>query len=102
MIRKTREGWNCRFLKTPRTEGGDEVPAVWTQGSRQVGLSGAPKPGIYSIPRFGKIFPATFPEFSWRTPEQTPGNSRSLLEFSAMNVLSSYESSFQNAENNKK
>ena len=38
-FRKTREGWNCRFQKTPRTEGGDEVPGVWTQGSRQVGLS---------------------------------------------------------------
>ena len=27
------------ILKTPRTEGGDEVPGVWTQGSRQVGFS---------------------------------------------------------------
>ena len=42
-LRKTREGWNCRFLKTSRTEGGDEVRAVWTQGSRQVGLSRCPK-----------------------------------------------------------
>ena len=42
-LRKTREGWNCRFQKTPRTEGGDKVPAVWTQGSRQVCLSRCPK-----------------------------------------------------------
>ena len=33
------KGWNCRFQKSPRTEGGDKVPAVWTQGSRQVCLS---------------------------------------------------------------
>ena len=42
-VRKTREGWNCRFQKTPRTEGGDKVPAVWTQGFRQVCLSRCPK-----------------------------------------------------------
>ena len=42
-FRKTREGWNCRFQKTPRTEGGDKVPAVWAQGSRQVCLSRCPK-----------------------------------------------------------
>ena len=43
LVRKTREGWNCRFQKTPRTEGGDNVPAVRTQGSRQVCLSRCPK-----------------------------------------------------------
>ena len=46
-LRTTREGWNCRFQKAPRTEGGDKVPdkvpAVWTQGSRQVCLSRRPK-----------------------------------------------------------
>ena len=42
-FRKTREGWNCRFQNSPRTEGGDKVPAVWTQGSRQVCLSRCPK-----------------------------------------------------------
>ena len=42
-VRETREGWNCRFQKTPRTEGGDKVPAVWTQGFRQVCLSRCPK-----------------------------------------------------------
>ena len=31
------------IFKTSRTEGGDEVRAVWTQGSRQVGLSRCPK-----------------------------------------------------------
>ena len=42
-LRKTREGWNRRFQKTPRTEGGDKVPAASTQGSRQVCLSRCPK-----------------------------------------------------------
>ena len=60
-FRKTREGWNCRFQKTPRTEGGDKVPAVSTQGSRQVCLSRARNPRICSISRFGKNFPAIFP-----------------------------------------
>ena len=31
------------ILKISRTEGGDEVRAVWTQGSLQVGLSPCPK-----------------------------------------------------------
>ena len=43
-VRKTREGWNCRFQKTPRTEGGDKVQAVSSRGSRQVCLSRCPKP----------------------------------------------------------
>ena len=34
-FRKTREGWNCRFQKTPRTEGGDKVQAVSTQSIRK-------------------------------------------------------------------
>ena len=42
-LRKTREGWNCRFQKTPSTEGADKVPGVSTQGSRQVCLSRCPK-----------------------------------------------------------
>ena len=36
LLRKTREGWNCRFQKTPRTEGWDKVQAVSTQGSRHL------------------------------------------------------------------
>ena len=42
-FRNLREGWNCRFQKTPRTEGGDKVPAVWNQVSRQICLSQCPK-----------------------------------------------------------
>ena len=84
-FRKTREGWNCRFQKTPRPEGGDKVPAVSTQGSRQVCLPGARNPRICSILRFGIFFPAIFPGFSRsfpREPRTDPGNSDSLLEFS--------------------
>ena len=74
-FRKTREGWNCRFQKTPRTEGGEKVPAVWTQGSWQVCLSRVPEiPRICSISRFGKKKnPAIFPGLSRSFPrEQTP------------------------------
>ena len=42
-LRKTREGWNCRFRKTPRRQGWEKVAAVWTQGSRQVCFSRRPK-----------------------------------------------------------
>ena len=41
--RETREGWNCRFQKTSRLEGGNKVWAVSTQGSRKVCLSRCPK-----------------------------------------------------------
>ena len=50
-VRKTREGWNCRFQKTPCTEGVDKVQAVSTQGSQQICLSLVPR--IRSILRFG-------------------------------------------------
>ena len=74
-VRKTRAGWNCRSEKTPRREGGDKVQAVSTQGSRQVAFPSAWNPRICSISRFRKTFfsnfPATFPEFSSGTPEQT-------------------------------
>ena len=80
-VRKTREGWNCEFQKTPHTEGGDKVPAVWTEGSRRVAFPGARNPRICSISRFGKIFPAIFPGFSSRTPEQTPETATAFSSF---------------------
>ena len=58
-LRKTRVGWNCRFQKTPRTEGGDKVQAVSTQ-------------------QFSRDFPGVF----LGKPRTDPGNSHSLLEFS--------------------
>ena len=48
-VRKTRKGWNCRSQKTPRTEGGDKVQALSTQGSRQVCLSGARNPRLLAF-----------------------------------------------------
>ena len=84
-LRKTREGWTCRFRKAPRTEGGDEVQAVSTQGSRQVCLSGARNPRICSISRFGKnipaIFPGLAPEFSSGTPERIAQTATAFSSF---------------------
>ena len=89
-VRKTREGWNCQFEKSPRTEGGDKVPAVWTQASRQVYLSRCPKSRNlqhFAIrEKFSSNFPGTFPEFSSRTPEQTPETATAFSEFSENEV----------------
>ena len=86
-FRKTREGWNCRFQKTPRTEGGDKVPAVSTQGS------GFPAGLLFPVPEilefvafcdssnFSSNFPGTFPEFSRRTPEQTAETATAFSSF---------------------
>ena len=80
------EGWNCRLQKTPRAEGGDKVPAVWTQGSRQVSLSKVPEilefvafgdPGGF-FQQFSRNFPGTFLHNSRKDPR----SSHSLLEFS--------------------
>ena len=68
--RNTREGCNGRFQKTPRTEGVDKVPAV-------SGLPfGARNPGICSISRSGKIFPAIFPGLSQSFPREPPNRPR--------------------------
>ena len=85
MFRKTREGWNCRFQKTPRTEGGDKVPAVSAQGSRQVCLSRCPK--SYNLrhfairENFSSNFPGIFPELSCRTPAKTPETATAFSSF---------------------
>ena len=59
--------------KTQRTEGGDKVQAVSTQGSRQVCLSRCPK--FCSIARFG-YFPAIFVGLSWSFPWEPPNRPR--------------------------
>ena len=50
--RKTREGWNCRFQKTPR-----KVPGRFA-------FPGAQNPRVCCISRFGKHFPVVFPHSS--------------------------------------
>ena len=47
--KKTRDGCNCPFHKTPRAEGGDKVQAVSTQGSRQVCLSRGETRALYVL-----------------------------------------------------
>ena len=75
-VRKAREGWNCRFQKTPRTEGGDKAQAGSTQGSRQVCLSRCLNPRICSISRFGKNFPAIFLGLCRSFPRAPPNKPR--------------------------
>ena len=83
---KTREGWNCRFQKTPRTEGWDKVPGVSTKRSRQGCLS--PVPEVLEFVAFrdsGKFFQQysrDFPGVFLGNPRTHPTNSHSLLEFS--------------------
>ena len=93
MFSKTREGWNCRFQKTPRAEGADKVQAVSTQGSREVAFPSARNPRICSILRVGKFlssnFPGTFPEFSLGTPEQTPETATAFSTFLICDLFSS-------------
>ena len=73
-FRRSREGWNCRFQKTPRTEDADKVPA------------GLPFP-VPEILEFvasrdsGNIFQRfspEFPEFSSGTPEH-PSHLRPVI-----------------------
>ena len=85
LFRKTREGWNNQFQKTPRTEGGDKV-----QGSVDPRFpAGLPFP-VPEILEFvasrdsGKCssnFPGTFPEQSSGTPEQTPETATAFSSF---------------------
>ena len=81
----TREGWNCRFQKTSRTEGWDKVPGVSAQGS-PAGLP-FPVPEILEFVAFGnsgKIFQQfsrDFPAIFLQNSRTDPGNSHSLLEF---------------------
>ena len=83
IFRKTREGWNCRFFKTSRTEG-------WGQGLGSVDPRFPagwpfPVPQILEFIAFrdsGKIFQQfsrDFPEiFLQKNPRTDPGNSHSL------------------------
>ena len=95
LFRKSREGWNCRFQKTPHTEGGDKVTRKVGTRSRQCrpkvpcrfAFPGARNPRIYSISRSGKHFPAIFPGLSRSFPRTDPGNSHSLLEFPELSDL---------------
>ena len=52
----------------------------WRQGPGSVDPR-FPNPRICSILRFGKIFPAIFPEFSSRTPAQTPETATAFSSF---------------------
>ena len=61
---------------------------------------GARNPRICCISRFGKIFssnfPGTFPEFSWRAPEQTP---ETATAFSSFLSTVAYFASFLGSDN---
>ena len=81
-LRKTREGWNCRFQKnTPRGRWGPGPGSVDPRFPAGFAFPGARKPRICSICRFGKIFldilSGTFPEFCSGNPRTDPGNSHS-------------------------
>ena len=85
-LRKSREGWKCRFQKHPAQKVASRFRALPTQGLRQVCLSRCRNPRICSILRFGKIFQLfsrDFVEFSSGTPRTDPGNSHSLLPYRA-------------------
>ena len=73
-FRTTREGCNCRFQNTSRTEGGPtRSKAVSAQGCQQVAFPGAANPRIYSTSRFGK---AILPKISLSFPREQPQSSR--------------------------
>ena len=77
IVRKTREGWNCRFRKTPRTEGWDKVPGG-VDPRLAAGLP-LPVPEILVFKAFhasGNLFPAIFPRFSWNIPREPPSRSQ--------------------------
>ena len=85
-FRKTREGWNCRFQKTSRTEGRHKVqPSV--DPTFPAGLP-FPVPEILEFMGFrdsGKFFQQfsrNFPGTFLQNSRKDPRNSHSLLEFS--------------------
>ena len=81
---KLKKAATVDFKKTPRTEGGDKVQGrIWCRPKvpDKFAFPGAPNPRIYSISRFGKIFPEIV-GVSSGTRTYCPTNSHSLLEFS--------------------
>ena len=81
--RKTREGWNCRFRKTPRTEVGTRSLQCGLKVPGRFAFPGNPR--ICSIWRFGKNFssnfPGLFPGLSSRTPARTPETATAFSSF---------------------
>ena len=85
-LRKTREGWSCRFFKKhPARKVGTRSRQCRPKVPGRFAFPGALNPRFCSISRFGKIFqqfcwdfPGVFPE----NPRTDPGNSHSLLEYS--------------------
>ena len=81
LIRKHREGWNCRFSKdTPAREEGTRSRQCRPKVPGWFAFPGARSPRICSILRFGfgKIAGT---EFSSGTPEQTPETATAFSNF---------------------
>ena len=88
-FRKTREGWHCRFQKIPRADGLDKVRG----GVHPRFAAGLPFPVPQILEfvafrdsgkffqQFSRDFPGVFPEFSRRTPEQTPETATAFSSF---------------------
>ena len=73
IARFAREGWNCRFQNTPRTEGWDKVPGVSAQGSWKVAIFPVPEiPEFVAFGNSGIFFPAIFPGLSRNFPPELP------------------------------
>ena len=80
-LRKTREGWNCRFQKTPRPKGGDKV--LCSIDPRFPAGLPLLVPEILEFVAFrdsGKLFQQFCRDFP--SPRTHPTNCHSLLEFS--------------------
>ena len=90
LVRKSREGWNCRFQKTPARKVGTRSRQCRPKVPGRFAFPGARNPRICSISRFGKtvpvIFPRDFPGVFLGNPRTDPGNSHSLLEFSDLRL----------------